>query len=200
MLRRTRPNHPGPGRRSAGCGEFGIPPLSRNRQRLWGHATICGKRITLSQAGLWRGLGWQDHLGRLTHSRVLSMVKNPAYAGMYVFGRYQYRRQINPEGGVQKRIQAVAMSDWRVSLQDHHEGYITLEEFFENQEHLAKSRTNGEETLLAGPAREGLALLQGLLLCGTCGRALTVRYTGNGGIYPCYLCNRLRREGLASKD
>src|SRR5260370_16068900 len=53
---------------------------------------------------------------------------------------------------------------------------------------------------MAGPASEGLALLQGLMLCGTCGHALTVRYTGNGGIYPCYLCNRLRREGLASKD
>src|SRR5207244_952367 len=57
-----------------------------------------------------------------------------------------------------------------------------------------------EKTLLSGPAREGLALLQGLLLCGHCGRALTVRYTGNGGIYPFYLCNWLRREGLASKD
>jgi len=65
---------------------------------------------------------------------------------------------------------------------------------------LDKNRTNDEETLLSGPAREGLALLQGLLLCGHCGRALTVRYTGNGGIYPCYLCNWLRREGLASKD
>ena len=92
------------------------------------------------------------------------------------------------------------MADWRVSLKGHHEGYITLEEFFNNQERLEKNRTNSEETLLAGPAREGLALLQGLLLCGICGHALTVRYTGNGGIYPCYLCNRLRREGLASKD
>jgi DNA invertase Pin-like site-specific DNA recombinase len=150
-----------------------------------------------SYGGAWDGrIIW----GRLTHSRVLGMLKNPSYAGMYVFGRYQYRRQISPEGGVHKRIQAVAMSDWRVSLKEHHEGYITLEEFFKNQERLEKNRTNGEETLLAGPAREGLALLQGLLLCGTCGHALTVRYTGNGGIYPCYLCNRLRRDGLASKD
>jgi DNA invertase Pin-like site-specific DNA recombinase len=150
-----------------------------------------------SYGGAWDGkIIW----GRLTHSRVLGMLKNPSYAGMYVFGRYQYRRQISPEGGVHKRTQAVAMSDWRVSLKEHHEGYITLEEFFKNQERLEKNRTNAEETLLAGPAREGLALLQGLLLCGTCGHALTVRYTGNGGIYPCYLCNRLRREGSASKD
>jgi DNA invertase Pin-like site-specific DNA recombinase len=150
-----------------------------------------------SYGGAWDG---QIIWGQLTHSRVLSMLKNPSYAGMYVFGRYQYRRQIHPEGGVRKRIQAVAMSDWRVRLNDHHEGYITLEEFFHNQERLEKNRTNGEETLVAGPAREGLALLQGLLLCGLCGHALTVRYTGNGGIYPCYQCNRLRRDGLASKD
>jgi DNA invertase Pin-like site-specific DNA recombinase len=147
--------------------------------------------------GAWDGkIIW----GRLTHSRVLSMLKNPSYAGIYVFGRYRYRREISAEGAVQKRIHAVAMADWRVSLKEHHEGYITLEEFFKNQERLGKNRTNGEDTLLAGPAREGLALLQGLLLCGTCGHALTVRYTGNGGIYPCYQCNRLRRDGLAKKD
>ena len=92
------------------------------------------------------------------------------------------------------------MADWRVILKEHHEGYVTVEEFFKNQERLEKNRTNGEEMVLTGPAREGLALLQGLLLCGNCGRALTVRYLGNGGIYPCYQCNWLRREGLATKD
>ena len=147
-----------------------------------------------SYGGAWDG---QIIWGRLTHSRVLGLLKNPSYAGMYVFGRYQYRREISPEGGVHKRIQAVATSDWRVSLPGHHEGYITLEEFYKNQERLKKNRTNGEEMVLSGPAREGLALLHGLLLCGHCGRALTVRYLGNGGIYPCYQCNWLRREGLA---
>jgi hypothetical protein len=150
-----------------------------------------------SYGGAWDGkIIW----GRLTHSRVLGILKNPSYAGMYVFGRYQYRREISSQGEVHKRIHAVAMPDWRVSLKEHHEGYITLEEFFKNQERLEKNRTNGEEMVLAGPAREGLALLQGLLLCGHCGRALTVRYLGNGGIYPCYQCNWLRREGLASRD
>src|SRR6516164_10550894 len=145
--------------------------------------------------GVWAGkILW----GRLTHSRVLGILKNPSYAGMYVFGRYQYRREISADGAVQKRTHAVAIADWRVSLKEHHDGYITVEDYFENQERLEKNRTN--EDTLAGPVREGLALLQGLLLCGVCGRALTVRYTGNGGIYPCYQCNRLRREGLASKD
>src|ERR1700739_1585322 len=119
---------------------------------------------------------------------------------MYVFGRYQYRVQISAQGEVRKRMQAVAMPDWRVRLPEHHEGYIRAEEFWQNLEHLQKNRTNGEETVLSGPAREGLALLQGLLLCGNCGHALTVRYRGNGGICPTYQCNLLRREGLATKS
>jgi hypothetical protein len=119
---------------------------------------------TRSYGGAWDGkLIW----GRLTHGRVLGLLKNPSYAGRYVFGRYQYRREISPEGKVHPRKYAVAIPDWRVSLQDHHEGYIRWEEFLHNQERLEKNRTNGEETVLAGPAREGLALLQGLLLCGT---------------------------------
>jgi DNA invertase Pin-like site-specific DNA recombinase len=147
--------------------------------------------------GAWDGkLIW----GRLTHSRVLGILKNPSYAGMYVFGRYQYRLQISAQGEVRKRMQAVAMPDWRVRLPEHHEGYITAEEFFANKQRLQQNRTNGEGTVLSGPAREGLALLQGLLLCGHCGRALTVRYRGNGGIYPTYLCNWLHHQALATKD
>jgi DNA invertase Pin-like site-specific DNA recombinase len=147
--------------------------------------------------GAWNGkLIW----GRLTHSRVLGILKNPSYAGMYVFGRYQYRVHINAEGEVRKQMRAAALPEWRVRLPGHHEGYITEEDFFANREQLQRNRTNGEGTVLNGPAREGLALLQGLLLCGHCGRALTVRYRGNGGIYPMYQCNWLHHQALATKD
>ena len=147
--------------------------------------------------GAWNGkLVW----GRLTHTRVLCMLKNPSYAGVYVFGRYQYHQQISTTGEIQKKMRAVPMPDWRVQLRQHHDGYISWDEFLENGKRLEKNRTNGEATMLSGPAREGLALLQGLLLCGNCGHAITARYTGNGGIYPTYLCNRQRREGLATKD
>src|SRR3979411_90397 len=57
--------------------------------------------------------------GRLSHSRVLGVLKNPSYAGRYVFGRYQYRREISLDGEVRKRMQAVAMPAWRVSLKQH---------------------------------------------------------------------------------
>ena len=147
--------------------------------------------------GAWAGrLIW----GRLSHERVLGLIKNPSYAGDYVFGRYQYRQRITAQGEIQKRVQPVPKADWRVHLPEHHEAYITPEEFERNQVRLARNRTNGEGTVLSGAAREGLALLQGMLICGRCGRALSVRYQSHGGLYPLYLCSRRRREGLATTD
>lgn len=147
--------------------------------------------------GIWAGrLIW----GRLTLERVLGIVKNPSYAGAYVYGRFQYRRELTPDGEIRSRMHAVPRDEWRVFLKDHHEGYITWDEYLANQARLAKNCTQNEATLLSGPAREGLALLQGLLLCGTCGRRITVRYQGNGGIYPMYECNWRRREGLATRS
>lgn len=89
--------------------------------------------------------------------------------------------------------------NWLVNLRDHHDGYITFEQYTNNLEQLSRNQTNGKEMVLSGPAREGLALLQGLLICGCCGRRLTPRYQGNGGIYPTYQCNWRKREGLSTK-
>ncbi|MEM5332154.1 recombinase family protein [Paraburkholderia sp. JHI2823] len=87
--------------------------------------------------GAWAGkLIW----GRLTHSRVLGLLKNPSYAGTYVFGRYQYIKSITADGEVRKNTRAVPTPDWRVHLPDHHEGYITVEEFEQNQQRLARNR------------------------------------------------------------
>ncbi len=145
--------------------------------------------------GAWDGkLIWD----RLSHSRVLGLLKNPSYAGVYTFGRYRSSKEIASDGEVRTRTKPVPMDSWLVRLQDHHEGYLSWEEFERNQEFLERNRTNGEERVLSGPAREGLALLQGLLLCSICGRRLSVRYRGNGGIYPTYDCNHRKREGLST--
>ena len=145
-----------------------------------------------SYGGVWDGkLIW----GRLTHARVLGVLKNPSYAGVYTWGRYQSAKQIGADGQVRNGIKRVPIDKWHVVLQDHHAGFITWEECQRNQELLERNRTNGEETLLSGAAREGLALLQGLLLCSRCGHRLSVRYKGNGGVYPMYECNHLRADG-----
>ena len=145
-----------------------------------------------SYGGVWAGkLIW----GRLTHARVLGVLKNPSYAGVYSWGRYQSAKQIGADGEVFSGVKRVPIDKWHVVMQDHHPGFISWEDYQRNQELLERNRTNGEETLLSGAAREGLALLQGLLLCARCGWRLSVRYKGNGGIYPMYECNHLRADG-----
>jgi DNA invertase Pin-like site-specific DNA recombinase len=145
-----------------------------------------------SYGGAWDGkLLW----GRLTHSRLLGILANPSYAGTYVFGRHQACKQITPTGDIRTRSRRMPQDQWHVVIPDHHPGYITWDQFLANRHRLAVNRTNCE--VLAGPAREGLCLLQGLLVCGICGRRLGVRYTGNGGLYPIYQCNWKHREALS---
>jgi hypothetical protein len=87
---------------------------------------------------------------------------NPSYAGTYVFGRYQACKQIGPAGEICTRSRRMPQDEWRVVIPDHHPGYISCEQFLTNRQRLAANRTNCE--VLAGPAREGFCLLQGLIL------------------------------------
>jgi DNA invertase Pin-like site-specific DNA recombinase len=145
--------------------------------------------------GVWNGkVIW----GSLTHARVLAVLKNPSYTGTYVYGRYKYRKSVTPQGDIHSKVVRVPMTSWQVSIKDHHESYISWSDFLENHTMLEKNRTNTAQTMLPGPAREGLALLQGLLICGTCGHKLTVRYSGNGGIYPTYQCTWRHRDGICN--
>jgi DNA invertase Pin-like site-specific DNA recombinase len=147
--------------------------------------------------GIWKGkLIW----GRLAHGRVRGILKNPAYAGVYVYGRFRYVKKISTEGKIQSRMTLVPMQNWQVTIPGHHEAYITWDEFLHNQRMLQRNQTNGEGTPLPSAAREGLAILQGLLLCDVCGHRLSTRYKGNGGIYPTYECNWRKRDGLSGKS
>lgn len=133
--------------------------------------------------GAWNGkITW----GMLTHSRVLTVIHNPAYTGAYVYGRYRDNKTINADGHFDHHpVRLPDKEDWKVFLPGHHQAYISWDDFEENQKLLDSNRTNSER---CGPAREGAALLTGVLLCGKCGRRMTVRYTGTGGIRPVYEC------------
>ena len=146
--------------------------------------------------GIWKGkLIW----GRLTHSRACTVLKNPSYAGVYVYGQYKSRKKLTNEGHVHTSTIRLPMEEWPIVIKEHHEGYITWEEYLHNQMILQQNQTNREENMLPLSAREGLALLQGLLLCGSCGHRLRTRYKGSGGIYPSYECNWKKREGIDNK-
>jgi DNA invertase Pin-like site-specific DNA recombinase len=147
--------------------------------------------------GIWNGkLLW----GTLKHGRVLGVLNNPCYAGAYVFGRYRCSKSLFPDGQIQSRMQRQPIDSWAVLIQDHHRAYISWQEYLENQQILLQNQTNNSQQLLGNSARAGRALLQGLLLCGGCGRRLSPRYTGNAGIYPIYECTARHQDTIYRKE
>ena len=129
--------------------------------------------------GTWAGqLRW----GRLTHARVLGVLKNPGYAGAYVFGRYTSHRTVDPGGTVHTAIAERPRTEWPVLIKDHHEEYITWPDYLANEARLAANRTNAG----ARPPREGCALCQGIISCGSCGKPMRTSYhTGQRPSYEC---------------
>jgi DNA invertase Pin-like site-specific DNA recombinase len=119
--------------------------------------------------GAWAGqLRW----GKLTHARVLGVLKNPCYAGAYVHGRYTSRRTVDPGGTVRTTIAERPRAEWPVLIKDHHQGYITWADYLANEARLAANRTNAG----ARPPREGCALCQGIIFCGSCGKPMRTSY------------------------
>ncbi|HSH77007.1 MAG TPA: recombinase family protein [Herpetosiphonaceae bacterium] len=123
-----------------------------------------------------------------TSSRVLQILKNPAYAGAYVYGRQTRdptrRKPGHPHSGIIRR----PIDSWLVCLQNVHPAYIPWETFLANQERLRDNQSRYEEGQHGVP-RKGQALLQGIVVCGRCGRHMGLRYSGPSGEYPVYVCN-----------
>ena len=126
--------------------------------------------------------------GELARDRVLAILHNPRYAGAYVYGRTR-QRKVRPAG--QARYRRLPREEWKVFLPDAHPGYITWEQFEANQEALrASAQSIGADRRRSAP-REGVALLQGLVICGRCGGRMTVRYiVSHGHPEPIYRCQR----------
>ena len=119
--------------------------------------------------------------GRLSHDRVLRLLTNPTYTGAYVSGRYQACRVVDPDGTIRTRVSIRPAGEWAVRIQDHHPAYVSWDTFVANAQRLAGNNTCRG----AHPPREGAALLQGILLCGTCGRSMTVSYSRGRPSYHC---------------
>ena len=130
----------------------------------------------------------------LSHGRVLNILHNPGYAGAYVYGRTKTRTVCLPgeEPLLKGRTRRVRVEDWPFLIPGHHVGYITWDQFLRNQERLDQNRTARDDDR-RGALREGVALLQGVVRCGCCGRRMSVRYLKNGSI-PSYECNTVRSQ------
>jgi DNA invertase Pin-like site-specific DNA recombinase len=134
-----------------------------------------------------RGLHKGDLLwAELAHSRALQVLHNPRYAGAFVYGRTRTRVQADGRDHLQKRPRA----EWTL-VPGVHAGYLSLQEYEENQRRLLDNAQAHGSDRRKSPAREGPALLQGLVLCGNCGRRMTVRYhMYKTRLIPNYLCQQ----------
>jgi len=127
--------------------------------------------------------------GELTLRIVLATLHNPRYAGAFCFGR----KRIWKDASGKWHYQCLPREQWRFLKKDCHAGYLSWEQYEANQARLLDNQPprGGSEREVGGVAREGAALLQGLVLCGKCGRAMTVHYHQRGGrLTPDYVCSK----------
>jgi DNA invertase Pin-like site-specific DNA recombinase len=130
-----------------------------------------------------------------TLSAVVRILTNPAYAGAYVYGRWAYPGEHRSATTGKALARRRPLADWRVCLQGHHPGYLPWEEFVQTQERL---RDNWQHDGRPGIAREGTALLQGLVACGICGRMMGVQhYATKERRSPSYICAAGYQDGDA---
>jgi len=121
----------------------------------------------------------------LEHSQVLRALHNPRYAGAFAYGRRRNRKM--PDGKLTSN--ALPREQWTALIPDTHPGYISFVQFETNQRVLANNAHARGADRASGPAREGPALLQGLAICGKCGKRMTVRYHNRRDILvPDYQC------------
>jgi len=127
---------------------------------------------------------WQE----ITEAMALDTLHNPRYAGTYCFGRSRHWKDAQGK----RHSKDLPLEQWRYVLKGAHPGYLSWEQFLANDAILRKNHQVVAGQRSYGTAREGPALLQGLAVCGRCGRMMTVRYH--------YRQGRLRPEYLCQKD
>jgi len=125
--------------------------------------------------------------GKLEHSHVRRVLHNPRYAGVFVFGRSRTRKSIDGEC----RVEQLPREEWHTFLPESHPAYISWEEYERNLKRLRENAQAIGSDRRKSPPREGPALLQGLIVCGKCGRRMTLRYhLRQAGLCPEYVCQR----------
>ena len=103
---------------------------------------------------------------RPTRETLQNMLRNPAYAGYYAYGRRQVdpRRKIPGRPDTGKVVKPAG--EWLVMLPGRLPAYISEDEYRANLARLAANQQTAESP---GAPRNGEALLSGLLRCGLCG-------------------------------
>jgi DNA invertase Pin-like site-specific DNA recombinase len=140
--------------------------------------------LLLPRRGRFGDLVWR----RPTGPAVLSVLKNPAYAGAFVYGRTQaVPRAEAPHERVHKPLPP---GEWKICLRDKYPAYIDWGTFEKIQAMIRDNRSDYDGNRTRGVPRPGKALLHGIVCCGECGHQMRVQYKGR----PRYVCNYLQQK------
>ncbi|RWK78999.1 MAG: recombinase family protein [Mesorhizobium sp.] len=123
---------------------------------------------------------------RATVSAVATILKNPAYAGAFVYGRTGLRATVG-EGGSPAKV-ARPIDEWRIVVKDRYPPYIDWPTYEKIRDIVRDNRAEYMRIKTRGAPRNGELLLHGIAWCGRCGHKMYVRYKGGGE----YVCNHLR--------
>jgi excisionase family DNA binding protein len=123
-----------------------------------------------------------------TYTAVHHVLTNPAYAGAYAYGKTRQERRVDETGTVHQRRRRLAAGEWEVLIPDHHDGFIDWATWQANQVRIGANTRPVAHAAGEGAVREGTALLQGVAVCGDCGRKLAVFYQGRAKSTPGYYC------------
>ena len=110
---------------------------------------------------------------RPTYQMIQQILTNPAYAGVFVYGRR--RREAVPGDPPEMVDRRVALTEWDIVVPDVYPGYLSYDAYLANRQVLKDNLYNFAKKGRGAP-REGLALLTGLVVCGRCGRRMAVNY------------------------
>jgi DNA invertase Pin-like site-specific DNA recombinase len=139
-----------------------LPRRHRNRETIWRAATVAA---------------------------VVSILRNPAYAGAFVYGRTRTERRLEGQA-VRPQQRRRPLEEWKVVVKDRYPAYISWESFEQIQSRLRDNHAEYDRNKTRGVPREGAALLHGLTYCGACGHKMVVQYKHATR----YICNHERQQ------
>ncbi len=142
------------------------------------------ENLLIPRRGRWGEIVWR----KPSVAAILSLLKNPAYAGAFVYGRTRTIR--TGPAPHQAHLKRLPIEEWKIRVNDKYPAYISWSTYEEIQAQLQDNYAEYDRNKTRGIPRPGAALLHGLVYCGECGHKMVVQYKGSTR----YICNYLRQQ------
>lgn len=127
-----------------------------------------------------------------TYQMIQQVLTSPVYAGVFVYGRRKLEMTPGDPPTMLERRRPV--EEWDIVVPDVYPAYLSYDQYLRNRQQLRDNMYNFDKKGRGAP-REGVALLQGIVLCGRCGRRMTVSH---GREYRRYECRRAQLDYAAA--